>query len=97
MPALAQDGMCPLYYALMEHAGPEVVLALLHAYPRAASDADKVRRGAGVGSVPRECMCATMCIRYVHVCMRFFYQFDDACSTTHMRADIDYMPHPKRW
>ena len=56
----AQKGRLPLHHAAAKQAGPEMVAALLHAYPDAASAVDKVRCGAGVGSVLRECMCATM-------------------------------------
>jgi len=35
--------MLPLHHALEEQAGPEIVAALLHAYPAAASMANHVR------------------------------------------------------
>ena len=39
----AQGAKMPLHYAVQNHAGPEVVAALLLAYPDAASWADEVR------------------------------------------------------
>jgi len=41
-PPIAQLGQLPLHCAAGNQAGPEVVAALLHAYPAAASMADKV-------------------------------------------------------
>ena len=43
MPLRAQVRQLPLYYALKYNAGPEVVAALLQAYPAAASTPDAVR------------------------------------------------------
>ena len=51
LPPPAQFGRLPLHYAAEQQAGPEVVSALLLAYPDAASKADMVRCGADVGSV----------------------------------------------
>jgi len=40
LPPLAQNGQLPLHHAAAKQAGPEVVAALLHVYPDAASTAD---------------------------------------------------------
>jgi len=83
---LIGDG--PLDYALKKHAGPEVVLALLHSSPGAASTPDEVRCGADVRSVSRECLCAAMYFRCKHMCMGLLYQFVNSCTTTHMRTSL---------
>jgi len=60
----------PLYYAVKYKAGLEVVAAVLHAYPEAASKVDKVCCWADVGHcVLDESMCATIWFILVWVCV----------------------------
>jgi len=66
-PPLAQFGNLPLHTALMVRAGPEVALALLHAYPDAASKPDKVRCGGDMGVTLWGCILALVCLLYVNV------------------------------
>ena len=78
--------MLPLHDAAANQAGPEVVAALLDAYPDAAGEADEVRCGPDVGRcVFSECMCAAMWFRNVWV--GGLYLLVDSCSTAHFRAD----------
>jgi len=50
LPPLAQEAsQLPLHVAAMAKAGPEVVAALLQAYPDAASKPDKVRCRGDMG------------------------------------------------
>jgi len=70
LPPLVQNDMLPLHYAAANQAWPEVVSALLNAYPDAASTLDEVRCRADVGRcVLSECMFATMWFKCVLVCV----------------------------
>jgi hypothetical protein len=63
---LAQKKRLPLHCAAERQAGPEVVAALLLAYPDAASTPDEVRCRGGVGL----CACVFMCVFILYANVR---------------------------
>ena len=82
MPPLAQHKQLPLHRALIDNAGPEVVLALLRANPAATSTPDEVSCGADMG----RCVCSVIILAgFMRMC---FWVLFHKCVHLYMHRNI---------